>query len=352
MKIVVLSALGNTTARHCINSLLETIPVSNFDMHLVRERGFREQTLNFSLSLVGTDDDILFVGDDIEFTPGWYEALMANYDQADIIGFSMLYPGTDKVQDRGYDLVQIDNRIGLEARDRGLMKAEVAPFGSRTCDGVCGCFMLVKRSVFDLVPQFSEEGRNRWGEFIFMTQARQHRARIAVIDHYLYHGGESTKFNPNKALSSISYMVERDIWKDIIDRYVDRSAIQLHYHRQLSPDLQHRLEEGTGRLLIYGIGTVTEFILGQVHLDKSRVAFCSGLPEEAGMDYCGQKVSAITDVPFEEFSWVLITPLYIGEKLFREVLAPVMPEGYTYPVFAIEETKVGTQIIYGMRQIA
>ncbi len=351
MKIIVLSALGNDIAGRCVDSLLKTVKAADFDIYLVRERVFRERTLNFALSLVGTDDDILFVGDDIEFTSGWYEALMANYMRADSLGMSMLYPGTKIVQDRGYDLIQIDDRITLEAKDRGLPQSELAPFGSRLCDGLCGCFMLVKADVFRLVSSFSEEGQNRWGEFIFMVQARQHGFKIAVIDHYLYHSGQSTKSNANKQLSSISYMVERDIWDKIVTRYVDRDRVRLRYRRRLTPELRRMLETGSKRLLIYGIGTVTEFVLSQVSLDKSRVSFCSGLPEESGRDYYGHKVQAIKEVDFKKYDAILITPLYIGEELYRDVLNPLLPRGYDSPVFGIEETKSENYIDYRLHEI-
>jgi GT2 family glycosyltransferase len=352
MKVVVLSALGNTHARRCVGSLLETTLVANFDLYLVRERGFRERTLNFALSIGGTDDDILFVGDDIEFTPGWYEALMTNYDRADILGLSMLYPGTTKVQDRGYDLVQVDERITLEAKDRGKARNEIAPIDFRTCDSLCGCFMLVKDHVFDLVPRFSEEGQNRWGEFIFMIQAQQRGATVAVIDHFLYHDGESTKSNPDKSLSSISYQMERGIWKNIVRHYVNQDDIRIRICRVLEESFQAKLQETTRRVLFYGIGTVTEFILSKVKPEAGRVAFCTGLPEEVGSEFYGQKVHSVDEVTFAEFDWVLITPLYIGEKLYRKMVLPRIRPGFTGAISVVEMEVSGNEQVYRCRDIS
>src|SRR3990172_6497705 len=157
MNIVIISALGNEAARKCINSLYATTPENRFDLFVVRERGFREQTLNQALKIVGKEKDVLFVGDDIQFTAGWFEALITHYEEADILGLSMLYPDTTKIQDRGYDLVDLDGRIILEPRDRGKTKESAAPFTWRACDALCGCFMLVKSEVFKLVPEFREE---------------------------------------------------------------------------------------------------------------------------------------------------------------------------------------------------
>ena len=343
MKIVVLSALGNAVARYCIDSLLKTIPVDDFDLYLIRERDFRERTLNFALSITGTDDDVLFVGDDIEFTPGWYEALMGNYDRGDILGLSMLYPGTTKVQDRGYDLVQIDGRVSLEAKDRGQKQEEVVPFGYRTCDSLCGCFMLVKAHVFDLVPGFSEEGQNRWGEFIFICRARKQGASVAVIDHFLYHGGKSTKSNPDKALSSISYQAERGIWESIVSKYVDKSFITRSYTCEISESLATILSE-TEDVLLYGAGTVSEHLLK--YLDGKRVIICSSLPEEQGILFHEYSVENYEKALVRSYDLIIMTPLYVGRELYERYVAPKLQNKATVPALAVTLRIEGDKYIY------
>ena len=318
MKIVVLSALGNAVAQQCIASLFETTTSVDFDLFMVRERGFREQTLNFALSLVGTDEDILFVGDDIEFTPGWYEALMDNYDSADILGMSMLYPGTTKVQDRGYDLVQIDDRITLEAKDRGLSKDEIRAFGSRRCDALCGCFMFVKKNVFNFVSEFSEEGQNRYGEIIFICRAQKHGAKVVVIGHFLYHGGKSTKSNADNALSSISYQTERGIWESIVSKHVDTEWIKFRYRSEISESLTNILSKAED-ILLYGAGTVSEHLLK--YLDGKRVTICSGLPEEQGILFHGYSVKDYEKALINSYDLIVMTPLYVGKKLYEKYIA-------------------------------
>ncbi len=321
MKIVILSALGNAVAQQCIASLFKTTTSVDFDLFLVRERGFREQTLNFALSLVRTDEDVLFVGDDIEFTHGWYEVLMDNYDRADILGMSMLYPDTTKVQDRGYDLMQIDDRITIEAKDRGLSKDEITAFGSRRCDALCGCFMLVKKKVFNFVREFSEEGQNRWGEFIFICQARKQGATVIVIDHFLYHGGKSTKSNPDKALSSISYQAERSIWESIVNKYVDKSFIARSYSCEVSELLANVIFEAED-ILLYGAGTVTEHLLK--YIKNKKVTICSSLPEERGMLFNEHKIEDYKKALAKSYDLIIMTPLYIGQHLYdRYVLSMI-----------------------------
>ena len=353
MKVVILSALGNEIASRCISSFLETTTTTDFDLYLIRERDFREQTLNFALSITGTDEDIIFVGDDIVFTPGWYDKLMANYNSADILGLSMLYLGANKVQDRGYDLVKIDDRITLEAKDRGLNKTEIVPFefGYRACDSLCGCFMLVKAHVFRLVPNFSENGQNRWGEFIFTSQARQQGATVAVLDHFLYHAGESTKSNKNISLRSTSYQIERQIWEDIMRRYINPDQIQIRKTSILDPQLISRLEDDSRRVLFLGIGTVTEIILNKLQLDEQRLNFCSGLSEEAGLIFHGKKVKSIQEIIFDGFDWIIITPLYIGEKLYRQLIMPNLNNGFNKQISVVEMVPYGDTQVYRHRDI-
>jgi hypothetical protein len=346
MIIAILNALGNSVAQRCISSMLETASSSDFDILLIRERGFREKTLNAALAMAGISDDVLFVGDDIEFTPGWYEALQANYEKADILGMSMLYPRTTKVQDRGYDLVQIEDRITLEAKDRGLSKDEIAAFDTRRCDALCGCFMLVKKNVFDCVSGFKEDGQNRWGEFIFFCEAMKKGKTIAVIDHFLYHGGKSTKSNPDKALSSTSYQVEKKIWENIVLEHVDSSMISRKYSCNLSEQLRHLLASAED-ILFYGAGTVTEHLLKYIN-DKN-VTICSGLSEEKGILFNGYKIENYEKALLRPFDLIVITPLHIAQNLYRSYIQPNLDENNCDPKIIGVKRRIGNmKYVYDM----
>jgi hypothetical protein len=358
MKIAILNALGNETLRRCIDSLLQTTPSADFDLHVFRERDFRERTLNFALSQLGTKADILFVGDDIEFTPGWYEGLMRNYSNADILGLSMLYPNSTKIQDRGYDLVNLDGQIILEACDRskspleGVLRVVSGQNGWRYCDALCGCFMMVKADVFKLVPKFREAGGNRFGEFIFASEARHKGAQVAVIDHYLYHHGHGTKSHADKVLSSNSYQIEKPIWEKIARDYVSGKDVRLHRRRVLDESLKRRLSDPRfQRILFYGVGTVTEFILANVKLDSQRLAFCSGLPEEAGTEFHGQRIQLVGEVELENFDWIVITPLHIGKKIFSERIQPRLSRKRRAVVSLVEAEQTGNDVIHKFRDL-
>ncbi len=349
MKIVIISALGNTFAQRCLDSLLQTTKEDNFDILLVREKNFREHTLNYALSMAGTLDDILFVGDDIEFTTEWLEALMSNYNNADILGMCMLYPGKNKIQDRGYELVQIDEKTSLAAMDRGELTTEVAPFGFRNVDALCGCFMFVKKVVLQKISEFNENGQNRWGEFIFICQARKQGFSVGVIDHYLYHHGKSTKSNPSKRLSSESYMAELEVWETIVREYVDVSYISNRYHSEITESLQAALANADN-ILLYGAGTVSEHLLK--YLDGKNITICSGLPEEKGILFHKHVVEDYVTALQKRYDLIVMTPLYVGKELYSRYVGPYMENKNEYTSIAITLKIENDKYVYDFVEIS
>lgn len=352
MKVVILSAQGNEAVRRCVNSLLVTAEDFDFDIVILRERGVREQTLNAAISLLGTGDDILLVGDDIEFTVGWLSALKQHEKNADIWGMSMLYPDKVKVQDRGYDLAEIHGRVLLEPRERGLLRGQVESFGWRYCDGVCGCFLYIRSNVFDKVHRFREkEGCNRWGEFVFISEARKAGARVGVVDHFLHHGGIGTKGHSDKSLSSISYRVEKDLWQTITENFVDPAWVLIRRATAVEPALLDDLRRSNQKILIYGIGTVTEALLYHLGETGPKFIFATGLPEESGMVVGDSFVYHIGDVTISDFDWILITPLYIGEIVCSDQIVPRLPSGFSGRVSIMETRFEGETIVYLTRDI-
>jgi len=347
MKIAILSALGNVEVRACVDSLLATAGSADFDLLVLRERGIRERTLNAALEQLGTDDDLLLVGEDIRFTPGWLEALRAQEEQADIWGMSMLYPDSDKVQDRGYDLIETHGRVQLEARERGRRRGELEPFGWRRCDGVCGCFVYLRRRVFQWVRTFrEEEGCNRWGESVFLAEARRHGARIAVLDHFLEHGGVSTKGHADPRYGSLSYRLERELWQRLADRFIDPAWVRQHRRTAFDTATLEQLRRPGQRVLIYGIGTVTEALLYHLGEVPSGFVFASGLPEEAGLEIAGRTVQDVRRLDPADFDWIVLTPLHAGEKIYRQHFAANRPPEKGCRVSMVTAEPVGAVLQY------
>ena len=319
MNVIIINSGQKELLQKCISSLMDTVEPLEFDIHIIKEKEYREVTLNTIFKMYGRDDLLIF-GDDIIFTDGWFEFLMANRNRGDIIGFSMLYPDTDKVQDTGYDLVSIDNDVSLKPQNRGNKKREIEKFIFRQCDALNGCALYIKKRVIDRIPEVSLEGMNRWGEILYMSEAQKEGFEVIVLGHYLYHYGKSTKVNPNKLLSSESYLLEKQIWNSIVDKYIDRNRIKKHLTRVISDGLKNTIIS-TKRILFYGAGTVSEFIYekSQEGLDLNFIDFCSGLQEEEGNAFCDKRILFYKNVQFKNYDTVVITVLQKEEEIFNMI---------------------------------
>lgn len=326
------SALGDTVLRRCLEGLRahgdEGPPL---EVHVVPERGSREETLNAGIQRAGTAEDVLFVGDDIGFTPGWRAALERHGPAGEVLGMCTLDPGTQRIQDRGYDLVEMDGEVVLEARDRGIDRDEAPAFGARACDAVCGCFLWVRAPLLQALGGFPLEGSNRWGEFLFAQQARRRGARVAVVEHYLEHAGQSTKSNPSLALRSESRGLERSHWQALVRRYVAAEDVRRRVERRVDPDFVRALADPRRRVVLFGVGTVAERLLEAARPELGRWTLTSGLDEEAGTSVGGHVVQPLDAVDWSAHDWVIVTPLHRGERLWKTRLAdrigPAPPDG-------------------------
>ncbi len=347
MRILVASALGGAALRSCVESLLETIPADvSFDLHVLREQATREATLNRALESLGRDDDWLFVGDDIRFTPGWWQAVARGLSEADVVGLATLDPATGAASDRGYRLVEIDGDVTLEAIDRGARPEALDGFGVRACDAVCGCLFAVRRRVFERVGGFREEGANRWGELIFAQEARRAGHRIAVVDHWVEHRGVGTKSHASLALRSTSHAVEAGLWQRVVDRFVDRERIAAVRRSAVSDALVGFCGTGETPLLLYGIGTVARRLDAVLGLGARPLVVTSGLSEETGLEFAGTRVVALDEIDFHRIGRVLVTPLHRGEQIVRETLRPRLPEGFRGRLAWVEHAVVGDEERY------
>jgi len=322
LKIIICSSLGNKQLQKCLSSLLSTINKEDFDIEIIREREFREITLNEALKN-NRKRDLLIVGDDIVFTDGWYKAFLRNKKYGDIIGFSMLYPGTDKIQDNGYNLIKIDDRITLSPKNRGKKIKEIKNFEYKSCDTICGCAMYIKKKVLSKIKAFSKNGQNRWGEFIYTQQAKKAGYKIIVLGHYLYHEGKSTKVNKNIKYSSISWQREKKGWKKVVEKYIDEAKIKMIYKSELLKGFRNIVNKNQ-HILVYGIGTIAELIVRSA--DLKNIDFCTGLKEEVGIRFFKKQVMFYKSVEYKNYDYIIISPLDISDEIYKNKLTKYLSE--------------------------
>ncbi|MBA7558931.1 hypothetical protein ES708_00542 [subsurface metagenome] len=346
MNLIIINSGQNDLLQKCINSLIETVEPIDFDIQIIKEEEYREVTLNAILKRYGYEDLLIF-GDDIIFTKEWFKFLMANRNKGDIIGFSMLYPGTDKVQDTGYDLISIDNKISLKPQNRGKKVSDLDEFVLRECDSVNGCALYIKKEVISKIPQISLDGMNRWGEYIYMNKAKKLGYKIIVLGHYLYHYGKSTKNNPNKILSSESYLLERRIWRNIVDKYIDKNQIAIHIKKTLSNKLK-KIVLSNKKILFYGAGTVSEFIYNKLknNLDLNNIDFCSGLIEEKGKLFCNKRIIFYKDINFKNYDAIIITVFQKEKEIFNVIRTYIIKQ----KIYYITQDVIGSIIKFDIKK--
>ena len=302
-----------------IESFFSTLPTSiqNLDFTVVGERSQREETLNYILSIRDKNKDVFIVADDIVFRPGWYESLEEYFDKGEILGFPMLFPGKTRVQDIGYDFIEVDGELTYRGLYKNAELENVQVPAYRYCDSICGCAMYIKKEVLDKVLSFSLDGNNRIGEMIFTHQASEFGFKTCVLNSFLYHGGISTKQNKNIKLASISWIYEKEKWKQNVKKYFKNVIPQESFTQVVSETLANELSSAK-KVLIYGCGTVADFIIRQKLIRKFDI--CSGLPEEINRNFLDHTICDIGTIDKFSYDKILISAIgyekEINEKYF------------------------------------
>jgi len=311
------------------------------DYTIVEELDTREQTLNKIIEIRDNAKDTLIIADDILFRDGWFEALEKSYQNGDVIGFSMIDAKKGTLQDFGYDFIKKDGKLSYQ----GLYKHE--PLDSvklptyRCCDSVTGCAMLVKSAVFDIVTGFPQEGANRWGEMIFSHLAAKQGMKTIVLSAHLEHYGISTKQKDTVAESSLSWLVERELWDYAVEMYLKDVSPVKTVVTSIDKQLKNKIEE-SNNILIYGCGVNADRIISI--LDIKKYTICSGLPEEIGKLFHGECVMDIDLVNFELFDYILITP--IG---YDDVILPKFDTYKTKKISGLDMVTTDREVVLRLR---
>jgi len=341
LKICIIESYESPYIEKCLESLQLSTQIS-FEFKVFQEGISRESTLNNILSEM-SGMDLVVVADDVLFTKGWDQALLAHWKENRILGFSMTYPGGEVIQDRGYRLISIDGVVRSEAIDRGLSVASVTPFEYESRTSMTGCFQAIPSFVSKKLNQFPLEGCNRLGELLYHSMAIQKGIEVGVVGHFLEHHGNSTKRNPNKKLSSESYLFEKKLWIQVTKDFRLNELTSIEINREIEQDLYDWLKMSA---LIYGAGTITEFLGSKSNLEPHLL--CSGLPEEDGMVFLGKSITHKDNIDWATIKRVLIT-VEGKEDVIAKDLKKLAPKINVYAV-KIRKTKrihhYGIQLIH------
>ena len=299
-----------------INSLYRTVPndqVSSLEFKIVSEKKCHEDTLNDVLRQSNPDKDVLIVADDIVFKEGWLESLEQHYHEGDIIGFSMLKPGSNKLLDFGYDFIILDDELSYKSFDKGKLRSDVSLAPFRECDAVCGCCMLIKKAVKGSGLLFRPEGMQRWSEMIFSYQAKQNGFKTIVLSSHLEHFGISSKQSGDLKLSSMSWIVESQLWKSLVKQFLTDVLPKKRVRRIVSKRL-HEWINNQKALCLYGCGSISDFMMKQY--PDIQFSVCAGLPEEINQQFNGVLVTNVEDMDWQGRT-VINTAIGYDQQIFK-----------------------------------
>lgn len=298
-----------------LRSIYESIPDNiDYTVSIVKEHSTREDTLNYIFELED-ENDVLVVADDIVFIDSWWEDLKSNYAKGGIFGFTTLNPGSNIIQDYGYDFVTIDGELSYEAFLKNISFENSGIRCSRKCSSVCGCVMYIKRDVISDVGAVPPEGNNRIGEMIYSKLARDKGHSTLVLASRVYHESISTKNTGDPKKSSLSWLYERDNWKYVSTEFFSDVEIRKAYRQHIHDPLRD-LVSGSGRVIFYGCGTVADYLIGSLDIRLKNYKVVSGLKEEIGKRFRGSKIEAVTDIDIVDSDIILITSIGYEALIF------------------------------------
>lgn len=328
-----IQAHGGKFKKNTLLSFINTFKkVKIEEINIFKEKKSREHTLNSILKNRDKEKNIFIFVDDIIFLNGWHKSLNKNAKDGTIVGFSMLKADGKLIQDFGYDLIELDDSLSSKAlyRDELLTKKKLPPF--RQCSAVCGCAMWISKTVLNEVKKFPLEGKNRWGEMIYSNLARRKGFKTIVLSSHLIHLGTSTKLNKDPLLSSNSWLIEKDMWNKISLKFLKDAPISKKLKSRFSPQFID-LIKNSKKLLIYGCGTVSNYISKNFITNKTKIDYVSTLSEEIGQKFYNKTIKDLNKINFVDYDRIFISAIGYEKKIIDKI-----PEETRHKIITIKKS--------------
>lgn len=353
MNIAIINSLGKNNYLKCFNSLKKTINIQDHKIYRFSENKSRGHTLNKIIKTVGTKNNILIVADDVQFTPGWHEKLMKNEDKAEMWGASMLYPKSNKIQDNGYELVKIKQNTFLRPLKRGMQLKQNPKQEWKYADCTCGCFLYLNKETFKFQNRFYPNyGMNRWDELTFILKAKAKGLRLAVLNHYFYHEGTSTKNNPDKELSSNSYQIEKKLWKKLEKKFINKNNISKAIKIKFQNNLLKIVNNEKNNILFYGAGIFSEYLISSKLIKNKKIDFTSSFKDEVGKKF--QKKFKILDfkkLNSKKYNIIIITPYDEADNILKKKFNVWIKNNWKGKIYKIKERKTSYFWNYSLNKV-
>jgi hypothetical protein len=353
MNIAIIKTLGKNNFLKCYNSLKKTINISQHKIKIFSEKKTRGFTLNTILKKFGTKENILIVADDVQFTSGWYQKLKKNEAKAEMWGTSMLYPKTNIIQDNGYEIVKVNNNTFLRPLKRGRIFKNQPKKEWKYVDSACGCFLYLNKKVFKLQKKFYPKyGMNRWDELTFTQKAKSKGLRLAVLNHYMFHEGISTKIKKNINLSSISYQIEKKLWRKLENKFIEKNQIDKKIEISFDSNVFKTINNKKNNILLYGAGIFSENIILSDLIQNKQISFTSILKEEIGKKLVKKyKIFDFNKLIMDKFNTVIITPYDVADSIYEKLFYKWISNNWNGKIFKVIEIKNSYTWKYKLNEI-
>ena len=352
LNIAIINSGGIKKYYSCLKSLKQSINSKQFKIFRFVENQTRGQTLNKIIKKIGNKSDLLIVADDIKFVKGWYEKLIKNRDKAEIWGTNMLYPKTNIIQDNGYEIVKFNNSALLKPINRGrkFLKYSKKEWNYRDC--CCGCFLYLTQKALKYQKKFYPDyGANRWDELSYILKAKDKGLKLAVLNHNLFHEGNSTKNHQKLKFRTISYLIEKKLWNKFQKKFIDLKSIKKKIQIKFDKKIMKLVEDKNNKILFYGAGIFSENLIKKKFLNKKNFCFTSGLREEIGKKIGNYKILDINKLNINKFNSVIITSESSAKIIFDNIFSLWLKKKWKGNFYKIKEKKIKNLCTYQINEI-
>ena len=193
---------------------------------------------------------------------------------------------------------------------------------------------------------------NRWDELTFMLRAKSKGLKLAVLNHYLYHEGTSTKNNPNKNLSSISYQIEKKLWKRLENKFVDKKKINKKIKINFNKNIFRIINNKKNKILFYGAGIFSENLLFSRLIQNNRINITSTLEEESGNKLNDKyRILNFNKLQKKRYNTVIITPSDAANNIYKNFFNGWLKNNWKGKFYKVKERKTSNYWNYNLNEI-
>jgi hypothetical protein len=168
--------------------------------------------------------------------------------------------------------------------------------------------------------------------FYEIERARRKGFKTIVLSSHLIHLGTSTKLKKDPLLSSNSWLIEKDMWSEISLKFLNDAPISNKLNSRFSTQFID-LIKNSKKLLIYGCGTISNYVSKNFITDKEKVDYASALSEEIGQKFNDKTIKDLKKINFFDYDKIFISAIGYERKIIDKI-----PEEIRYKIITLKKS--------------